>query len=265
MESDIENTNDKYYTKVEVAEQCIKVLLEHTNDCNVFIEPSAGNGSFVRSFTTHAYDLHPERSDIETLDWLDNDRSWSGSICVYGNPPFGKRNNLSKAFIKKSCEFAKVIAFVLPSVYNKYTLQKVFPADWSLVENFPLSDDSFTEFGKDYKIPSIFQVWVKDFDGVNLRVVGRNNFSNSHFSIVKEPSELFVMGAAPRTVKYPEQVLDNNRGYWIKCHIPQEIVKDNFERANWVGWSSASGGVAWLTKSEILDNYERNYETNFSQ
>lgn len=254
------NQLDKYYTKPHVADYCIDVLLRHTADCDTFIEPSAGSGAFIKNFTTHSFDLEPECDGVIKADWLSVDPSMFIKSCVYGNPPFGKKNKLTKRFIEKACSFADVVGFILPAVFNKHTLQKTFPSDWSLVESIQLSNDSFTEYGEDYNIPSVFQVWKRGICDINLRKVGRTDFTNKHFSIVnKENGDIFVMGAAPHTVKFPEIVIANNRGYWLQCHIQTETVINNFMSIKWSGHSCASGGVAWHTKSEIMETYEENY------
>ena len=257
---------DKFYTKPEAAQQCIDVLLKYTEgvDC-CFVEPSAGSGAFIREFTNLAYDLAPEAENIIKQDWFTVKVNTNLPIVVYGNPPFGSRNTLTKSFIKHAIDMgAKVIAFVLPSVFNKHTLQKVFPKEWKLAESLELGYNSFTAGGEDYNIPAVFQVWIKNAwvspEHPCLRAIERKVFNNKHFSIVKEGGDLFVMGAAPKTVKYPENVSCNNRGYWLQCHISVEDVKRNLEKATWKGFSSASGGVAWLTKTEFMNTYEENYD-----
>ncbi len=235
-------------------------MLKYTDDCESFIEPSAGGGVFLRDFTTHAFDLLPENAGVSQADWLTVDASSFNNACVYGNPPYGKRNHLSKAFIKKACEFSKVIAFILPAVYNKYTLQAVFPPEWKLVDKLCLPDKSFTECGKSYHIPSVFQVWVKGSSSKCMREIERLNLENKHFCFVKKgQGDLFIMGAAPHKLKNVGCVQPTNRGYWINCHTSVWLVQKNFKNIQWVGNSSASGGVSWFTKSEIINTYEENF------
>ena len=55
---------DKYYTSDEVAQYCISKTKEIINNPNVkFLEPSAGNGVFLKYLPpeTIAYDIEPER------------------------------------------------------------------------------------------------------------------------------------------------------------------------------------------------------------
>ena len=43
--------NDEYFTKVEVARKCISELISLVGDDFLFIEPSAGAGSFITGLT----------------------------------------------------------------------------------------------------------------------------------------------------------------------------------------------------------------------
>jgi len=98
-------------------------------DYDLVIEPSAGNGAFSRNIKHNnfiALDIEPENDKIIQQDWFEYKPNQEGDILVIGNPPFGKRNMLSKKFIQHAMTFAKTIAFILPDVYNKHTLQSVF-------------------------------------------------------------------------------------------------------------------------------------------
>lgn len=254
------NELDKFYTNKDVATSCISLMLKYTQSCDVFIEPSAGSGNFIFDKTTFAYDILPEGEGIIKENWFDVFISGT-NVCVYGNPPYGKRNILSKKFIQHAISFDGVthVCFLLPSVFKKHTLQAVFPPNWGLVASLDIPDNSFTENGNTYHIPSVFQIWEKDTTHPNLRSYPRTTFSNSHFSIVGklDSPDLFVLGAAPKTSKLPTEVTPNNRGYYLKSHIPVDILRSNLYNCTWNGNSSASGGVAWLTKTEIMENYEK--------
>lgn len=253
---------DKYYTKRDVALKCIDALVKTlplAPDKYIFVEPSAGSGNFLFSHTNLALDIEPEHPDVEVGDFLTHTIAGE-NVVVYGNPPYGKRNGLSKAFIKHALSQNNVIAiaFLLPAVYNKHTLQKVFPAEWGLASVLHTEPDSFTFKGEDYRIPCVFQVWIKGWHG-SLRAIERKGFSNEHFSIAKE-GDVFVMGASPSVVKRPTDVTSTNRGYWLKAKIGIEELQQNFRSVSWKGLSSANGGVAWLTKTELINQYEQHFK-----
>ena len=65
--------NDKYYTPIDLAKECIDKTFEIIGKENIteIIEPSAGNGSFSNQIANCiAYDLVPESDNIKTADFL---------------------------------------------------------------------------------------------------------------------------------------------------------------------------------------------------
>lgn len=110
---------DKIYTNPKIAKFCISKL--NLGSYDRIIEPSAGSGAFSSQIKNcEAYDLKPEDSSIKKQDFLKFQAN-KGNILVIGNPPFGKSNALSLAFINHAATFAKTIAFVLPKSCQKET------------------------------------------------------------------------------------------------------------------------------------------------
>ena len=227
-------------------------------DSYAFVEPSAGCGNFLFDNTTLAIDILPENENVQCGDWLTTNLNPCKKWVVYGNPPFGKRNNLSRQFITHAISQPCVewVCFVLPAVYKKHTLQKVFK-NWSLIADFDLDSKSFyLPDGSSYKIPSVFQVWRRGIHDGRLNAIERTNFENKHFIMSSGGGDVFVLGASPSTVKYPEDVTKNNRGYWLTSRIPVDTLKSLIETTPWQGNACANGGVYWLTKTEFINQYE---------
>ncbi len=253
-------TLDKFYTKESVAIQCIKHL--RLTDYDTVIEPSAGSGVFSRNIKHKnliALDLEPEHESIKKQDWFEYEpKQKSKNTLVIGNPPFGLRNKLSKAFIEKSIALPTVttIAMILPNVYKKHTLQKIFPNGWRLKKIVCLPDNAFTVDGEEYHVPCSFFIFDKSegtnlmFDELKYSVCSDFEYSNKH------DADWFVLGASPSTVKKLKEVTPTNRGYYIKSTgISKKELKIKFENTYWNGNSSANGGVSWLTKPEIIKSY----------
>ena len=252
---------DKFYTKESVAIQCISLLQSSPYDC--VVEPSAGNGVFSNNINHHdiiALDIEPDHPSILQQDWFDFVLSQQyNNILVIGNPPFGKRNALSKAFINKAISLnAQTIAFILPDVYNKHTLQSIFPKEYRLIKKFKLPTNSFTIDGEDFNLPCTFFIWDKS-EGVDLRY-DVNQYKTDDFTFVNkslaDSNCFFILGASPNTVTECSDVVSTNRGYYIKPQLKckKELVT-LFKAIKFNGQSSASGNVAWLTKTEIIKNY----------
>ena len=98
--------NDKYYTPQYLAEYCVNKTKEVIGENNIteWLEPSAGSGVFLEYLpkNTLAYDLFPENELVIQQDYLTLDLDYKKGRCIIGNPPFGDRNNMSRAFYKKS-------------------------------------------------------------------------------------------------------------------------------------------------------------------
>jgi len=165
------NTKDQFYTHPEVAKSCIQRILTalpFTVDY-LWVEPSAGNGAFLHNLpTTFAklgLDLEPNGTDILQQDYL----QWQPplapaaeqEIIIFGNPPFGRQSSLAKAFIAKSCEFANVIAFILPKSFIKPSMFNAFALNFHLRESVELEKDAFVINGAKYNVPCVFQIWQK--------------------------------------------------------------------------------------------------------
>jgi len=251
---------DKFYTKPNIALDCI-LKLDSTIEYDMIVEPSAGNGSFSNQiFHTdlRKYDLEPENDGIIKMDWFDVKLDLSNSL-VIGNPPFGKRNFLSKKFIQHAISLnAKTIAFILPDVYYKHTLQSVFPKEYRLINSYKLPNNSFTINGEDFNLPCTFFIWDKS-KGSDWRV-DPYAYTTSDFEMVTKSNSddtcFYVMGASPNVVKEPTDVSDTNRGYYIKPLNKSKVeLMELFKIIDFKGYSSANGGVSWRTKSEIIESY----------
>lgn len=262
---------DKFYTKPSIAKLCIDKI-SNLKDFEQIIEPSVGAGSFYnilkkKKIDVIGIDLEPEEhlesdENIVKGSWFDYEVEPNKKTLVLGNPPFGKMNKLSKEFIKHAASFDNVytIAFILPDVYNKHTLQKSIPKEYRLKKVIKLPNDSFTVDGEDYHVPCSFYIFEKS-KGKCLRFNPDLYTETDHWVYAKKgEGDFYILGAAPKQVKLLEDVTSNNRGYYISVKDKNKLaeIKDNFRNFSWKGNSSANGGVAWLTKPELVKIYEEN-------
>lgn len=256
---------DKFYTKPDIAKYCYEQVLGYVDKDDLLIEPSAGDGSFFLLFRSPSIglDIAPEHPQILKSDWFDYVVP-TGSVVV-GNPPFGTRNDLSKKFIKHSVTNAKCVAFILPTVFKKETLQAVFPEKWKLVFQYNLPKNSFLLDKKDYHVPCVFQIWINpDY----YHHIWTNNYRKSSLPRLTtkdfrfggwHSSRYFVFGAAPHRIIPKEEVKPENRGYFFNSYLTD--IKDRFANIDWKkhALSSVNGGVSWFTKQQIIDAYVETY------
>lgn len=132
---------DKLYTRPDVAKWCISRL--NLGSYDRIIEPSAGGGAFSSQIKgVEAYDLEPEHRSIKKQDFLKFDTE-KGNILVIGNPPFGRSNALSLAFINRAARFARTIAFILPKSCQKETFISRLDPHVHLRKVYQLPKNSF--------------------------------------------------------------------------------------------------------------------------
>ena len=161
------NTKDQFYTNERVATECVKRVIELLPETREYrwVEPSAGNGVFLRSlpasFDSIGLDIDPRAKGILSQDYLTWQPPIGKEIIVFGNPPFGRQSSLAKGFISKSCSFATVIAFILPKSFTKPSMVRAFDRTFHLLQSTELEKDSFVVNGAPYDVPCVFQIWQK--------------------------------------------------------------------------------------------------------
>ncbi len=170
------NTIDKFNTNQDIANLCIEYIKKYVipNDFDLIIEPNAGNGAFIAgckslTYKQHFYDIEIENEEIIRHNFLQYDIYATGlygtenKVHIIGKPPFGRQSSVAKKYIKKSCEFADSISFILPkkSFKQNSKLLKKFPLNFHCVFEIDLPDNSFNIDGIPYNIPCIFQIWMK--------------------------------------------------------------------------------------------------------
>lgn len=168
---------DQIYTKPAVAERCFDFLLETLGglhdlrgDSLLFVEPSAGEGSFLDLMPAGrriGIDIDPQapgivRSDFLTWDFgkeIDDPRH---TVAV-GNPPFGHRSRLAIQFFNRAAEMANTIAFVVPVQFRKYSVHKNLRSGFRWIATMSLPSPAFyTRLEPDYRLNAEFQVWTRE-------------------------------------------------------------------------------------------------------
>lgn len=166
------NTIDKFYTKREIVEQFISVIRNNIiiSDDDLIIEPSAGNGAFIQKIKEITnnylfYDIEPASEEIIKQDFLeynhDDIKQQYKQIHIIGNPPFGRQSSLAIKFIKKCCEFANSISFILPKSFKKDSMKRHFAMNFHLIYESELPENSFLVNDNEHNVPCIFQIWIR--------------------------------------------------------------------------------------------------------
>lgn len=162
---------DQFYTPPAVAKYCFekfKEVVPINVDEYIFIEPSAGDGSFLGCLPpdmTLAVDIEPRHASVIKEDYLKWTPSIGDKIIVFGNPPFGLRGHIALQFINHSYAFADYVCFILPQLFEsdgKGSPRKRVQG-YHLIHSEKLSADFHTPDPTQKKIPinCVFQIWSK--------------------------------------------------------------------------------------------------------
>lgn len=181
----------KFYTIDKTALLCYKAIKRYTNikKTDLIIEPSAGNGSFIKyikklSNNYSFYDIKPEHKNIVKKNFLKIKRLPKNPHII-GNPPFGNKSSLAIKFIKHSAKLnAKTISFILPISFNKPSFKKSFSNDYHLVYSKILPKYSYTYKNKLVDIKTVFQIWEKR--NYNRKIV-KKTLPHKWYKFVKKP------------------------------------------------------------------------------
>lgn len=257
------NLKDKFYTKNDVAKKCIDIIIEKYSKTNeyLWIEPSAGDGSFLRNIPTSyekiGVDLEPGSPDIIAADFLKwdcvNYVNENRKIIIFGNPPFGRQASLAKAFIKKSCVIADMIAFILPKSFLKPSMSNAFDIKFHCEYSIELAKDSFLINGVAHDVPCVFQIWVKNQENriIELRA------AESGFKY-RKPNELYdlairrVGGLAGKAYRRGIKEFNAQTHYFIKLDdVENGAIEKFMERVNLHKFSDNTVGPRSISKTEM--------------
>lgn len=163
------NQKDQFFTPVNIAKKCWDKFCEITKislDDYIFIEPSAGDGSFLKCMPINSIglDIEPRYNNIIKQDYL----LWTPPVnekkyIIIGNPPFGLRGHTALNFITHSYKFADYVAFILPQLFEsdgKGSPRKRVKG-YNLIYSEKISGLFHTPDKTEVDINGVFQIWSK--------------------------------------------------------------------------------------------------------
>lgn len=162
---------DQFFTPVKTAKYCFDLFCNeiHKFDENekdfTFIEPSAGDGNFLKVLpsNTIAMDIEPKHIDVIEKDYLDWKPTKKDRFVVFGNPPFGLRGHTALKFINHSYEFAEYVCFILPQLFESdgKGVPRKRVKGFNLIYSEKLETNFYEPDNNELTINTIFQIWSK--------------------------------------------------------------------------------------------------------
>lgn len=118
---------DQFYTNNDIALKCYnhlkKIIKDNNIEHSIWLEPSAGEGAFFNLIEHDkiGIDIDPKIKELIKADFLEYNLIYNDYITI-GNPPFGKNSNLAIKFFNKCSLHSKIIGFIVPKTFKKYSL-----------------------------------------------------------------------------------------------------------------------------------------------
>lgn len=293
MTAKIAKALDKFYTKPEevrkavirTAYACSKLGLDP--DQLRIVEPSAGNGSFLKT-SPHlpkplAFDIKPEASGITQADFLTLDINaaagpHTNETVFLGNPPFGKRGRLAAQFVNKSLEQGSVCAFILPLIFRKWITQKTVMDSAQLIADHDVPADAFELMGETYTVRCCFQIWTTlplattSLDDIRLRTAPARthpDFDMWQYNATPEAEKYFDYDwdfAVLRqgygnynTLITPDQSLSRKK-QWIFFKAKSPEVLARLRQIDFEALAETNTTVKGFGKTEIVQHYKERFE-----
>jgi hypothetical protein len=264
------NLKDQYYTKQTVAQKFVEMILSRVPEARSYqwIEPSAGNGVFLKSLPEGidaiGLDIDPKGTGILNHDFLTWTPTSRKPRIVFGNPPFGRQGSLAKAFVKHACSFAEIVAFILPRSFQKPSMVSSIPKHFHCLVCENIEERAFEVNGEAYDVPCIFQIWKKlETNRPDVAVIEPAGFSyvkpiqSYHFVFRR------VGGTAGRCAVAPGDFSPSTH-YFIRLEdnyisslreICDELNKKNYVH-NTLGPRSISKREANMVINDVLEYYD---------
>lgn len=284
---------DQFYTTTKTAEYCYAKTIEILNKLDIdstkyiFIEPSAGCCNFFALLPEKkriGVDIDPKgilKSELIKSDYLKYKPVKKDKYIVIGNPPFGLRGNLALRFINHSYEFADVVAFILPPLFNStgkgVPMKRVKGYTLAYSEKLPRNSYEYPD-GSLVDVATIFQVWTK----VNVeKIETKEILSCNTFAKVYSLSD----GGTPSSTRNKNMLdkcdvylpstcfkgmraynkfseLPNKRGYGVVFTKNSDELKEIFyNKIDWqrVSFNSTNGALNLRTDLILNQIIERGY------
>jgi len=169
---------DQFFTPKDLAKKCWETFnreVKINTEEYTFIEPSAGDGSFLHILPEGSIglDIEPRSTGIQTQDYL----TWKPTdittkYIVFGNPPFGLRGHLALNFINHSYRFADYVCFILPQLFvsdGKGSPRKRVKG-YNLIYSEGLSAMFYSPDNQDVKVNGVFQIWSKNTSNIKYTI-----------------------------------------------------------------------------------------------
>lgn len=171
---------EQFYSSDVVVDEVLNAIVEKIPECDLYIDPSAGDGSVIEKVKNLrsnsrflAFDICPPKTKSKLVQKFNFESEEAQQaitnaivqyeitysrpplVCVVSNPPFAKINN----WLKLVSLYADHVVFLAPMQFFRLANQKQIPAVYQLRWQKQLKDAEFDHCRQSQIKPSVLQVW----------------------------------------------------------------------------------------------------------
>lgn len=248
---------DQFYTKSNVA-RALYMSFCNWYDHTQFqmVDPSAGTGAFsdIMPADRIAIDKDPRGAGIIKSDYLSIEITDDRPIAVVGNPPFGQNASLAIAFFNHAAVHAKVIAFILPRSFFKYSVIRKLSPNFHLVHEELVPDHAFIAGSKSRTVPTVFQFWERRDEP---RKDPKAKTTHPHFEFTSRDTAEFAIkriGVYAGQIVGADVKVSDDSLLFVRAKVAGvEAIMRTLDFASCTGHTA---GIPSLAKEEIVALYD---------
>ena len=263
---------ERFYTSRPLAARCMATVEARfpVASFDLVLEPSAGDGVFLELLPAKSrlgLDLHPGAHGIVRADFL----SWTppdpdADILTIGNPPFGQRGRLAVAFLNRSCQFSRVVAFILPRSFRKDTFLNRVDRRFHLVHQEDCDEFRRPPDDEPFRIKAVFQVWERrqqprdlvqrpgDHGDFELRHAHLSRVTPEELARLRADFDFAIPQVGSVFLPRPVQEVVAGSHWFVKARRPG--VLETFRRLDFSFLKGMNLSFTSLSKKDIVQAYE---------
>lgn len=264
-----QRARDQFYTAPGEAARLLGVAKGFLSDRSyLFIEPSAGSGSFLHIMPKGSigYDLYPKCRCIAKVNFLKVVLPPEQPIAVIGNPPFGKNAALIIDFFNRAASHPNVmkIAFIFPLSIRKAGKENRLDPSFHLVHEEAVSKNAFIFNGQPHHVPTVFQVWERRDTTRELRAIRRTHpdfelttVDDADFAIRRNGGCAGKVYSDPKTASKSKPGSKNKDTYFIRSKVKHlRDVEAIMRSLDFESVVTNVAGARSLAMAEIVTMYQ---------